>query len=112
MFTATAVALYRVVIEEASTQFATATHVLFASFALLPSFPSFDSSSVGDPGPEARDIVVALLGVPLLAALLASEAKLLVLVFPLCIGTVGAERGRGFRQKPPNLPCCPHWTEQ
>lgn len=86
------------VIEEAShmTQFATVTHVLFASFALLPSLPCFDSSSVGDLGPEAGHVVVALLGVPLLAALLASEAKPLVLVFPLCVGTVGAERGRLF----------------
>lgn len=43
---------------------------------------------MGDLALEARDVVVALLGVPLPAALLASEAKPLVLVFPLGVGTV------------------------
>lgn len=70
------------------------THILIASFALLP---SFGSASVGDLGSEAGDVVVALFGVPLLAAFLASEAKPLVLVFPLCVGTVRIHRGKFFR---------------
>lgn len=61
------------------------THILFSSFALLP---SFHPPPMGDLGSETGDVVVALLSVPLPSALLASKAKLLVLVFSLGVGTV------------------------
>lgn len=56
------------------------THILFSSFAFLPSFAALCMSHFGA---ETGNIVEALLGVPLLPALLASKAKLLVLVFSL-----------------------------
>lgn len=58
------------------------THVLFSSFAFLPSFASFSVSHLGF---EAGDVVEAVFGVPLLSTLFASKAKLLVLVLPLII---------------------------
>lgn len=61
-------------------------HVLFSLFALLSSL------GVRHSGFETRNIVVALLGVPLLPALFASKTKLLVLVFPL---STGAEESKG-----------------
>jgi len=41
---------------------------------------------MGHPGAEAGHIVMALLGVPLLAALLATEAKAVIFGFPLRVG--------------------------
>lgn len=61
------------------------THVLFSSFAFLPSFATL---GVGHFGSETGNIVEALLGIPLLPTLLASKAKLLVLVFSLGIGAI------------------------
>lgn len=61
------------------------THILFPSFALLP---SFHPPPVGNLGSETGDVVVALFGVPLPSTLLASKAKLLVLVFSLGVWTV------------------------
>lgn len=57
------------------------THILFSSFAFLPSL------GVSHLGAETGNVVEALLGVPLLSALLASEAKLLVLEFSLGVGS-------------------------
>lgn len=59
------------------------THILFSSFAFLPSFPALCVSHFGA---ETGYIVEALLGVPLLPALLASKAEFLVLVLSLGIG--------------------------
>lgn len=59
------------------------THILFSSFAFLPSFPALCVSHFGA---ETGNIVEALLGVPLLPALLASKAEFLVLVLSLGIG--------------------------
>lgn len=61
------------------------THILFSSFAFLPSLAALCVSHFGA---ETGNVVEALLGVPLLATLLASKAKLLVLVFSLGIGAV------------------------
>lgn len=58
------------------------THILFSSFAFLPSFPALCVSHFGA---ETGNIVEALLGVPLLPALLASKAEFLVLVLSLGI---------------------------
>ena len=59
------------------------THILFSSFAFLPSFPALCMSHFGA---ETGNIVEALLGVPLLPTLLASKAEFLVLVLSLGIG--------------------------
>lgn len=67
------------------------THVLFPSF--LPSFVAF---CVGNFGTEAGNIVETLLSIPLLPALLASEAKPLVLVFPLGIRAIKKETNEMF----------------
>lgn len=61
------------------------THILFSSLAFLPSLSALRVSHLGT---ETGNVVVALLGVPLLPALLASKAEPLVLVFPLRIGAV------------------------
>lgn len=61
------------------------THILFSSFAFLPSLATL---CVGHFGTETGNIVVAVLGIPFLPTLLASEAKPLVLVLSLGIGTV------------------------
>lgn len=61
------------------------THILFSSFAFLPSLAALCVSHLGA---ETGNIVVAFFGVPLLSALLASEAKLLVLELSLGIGAV------------------------
>lgn len=63
--------------------FASATYVLFSSFAFLPSFVTL---GVGHFGSETGHIIVAVLGIPLHPALLPSVAKLLVLVLPLTRG--------------------------
>lgn len=61
------------------------THILFSSFAFVPSLSALGMSRFGT---ETGNIIVALLGVPLLPTLLASKAKLLVLEFPLGVVAV------------------------
>lgn len=65
------------------------THILFSSFAFLPSFAALCMSHFGT---ETGNIIVALFGVPLLSTLLASKAKPLVLVFSLGVSTVKITR--------------------
>lgn len=61
------------------------THILFSSFALLPSLAALCMSHLGA---ETGNIVVALFGVPLLTTLLAPKAKPLVLEFSLGVGAM------------------------
>lgn len=70
-----------------SAVFVYVTYIFIASFAFLSSFPAL---CVCHFSTETGNIVVALFGVPLLSALLASEAKLLVLILSLCVGAVGS----------------------
>lgn len=61
------------------------THILFSSFAFLPSLAALCVSHLGA---ETGNVIVAVFGVPLLSTLLASKAKLLVLVFSLGAGAI------------------------
>lgn len=62
------------------------THILFSSLAAF--LPSLAALCISHFGTETGNIVVALLGVPLLSTLLTSKAKPLVFVFPLGIEAV------------------------
>lgn len=64
------------------------THI-FPSFAFLPPFDTLGMSHFSS---ETGNIVVALLCVPLLSTLLATETKLLVFELPLGIGSAKTHR--------------------
>lgn len=65
------------------------TYILFSSSAFLPSFVTL---GVGHFSSETGHVIIAIFRIPLHPALLASKAKLLVLVFPLTRGAVKRKR--------------------